>query len=48
MEFEWNNADNRRSEAENAMQEVFTEEMVEQEKAQVTNFGFFPFTCLVY
>ena len=36
MELEWNDADNRRSEAENTVQEVFTEkEAVEQEKAQV-------------
>ncbi len=36
MELEWNDADNRRSEAENALQEVFAEkEAIEREKAQV-------------
>ena len=37
MELEWNDADNRRSEAENTVQEVFAEkDAVEQDKAQVT------------
>jgi hypothetical protein len=37
MELEWNDADNRRSEAENTVQEVFAEkEAVEQDKVQVT------------
>jgi hypothetical protein len=36
MELEWNDADNRRSEAENALQDVFAEkEATEQEKAHV-------------
>ncbi|KAI9509890.1 hypothetical protein F5148DRAFT_676408 [Russula earlei] len=36
MEQEWNDADNRRSEAENSLQEVFAEkDMIEQEKAQL-------------
>jgi len=44
MELEWNDADNRRSEAENAIQEVFSEkEMIEQEKAQVTSPSYLPF-----
>ena len=44
MELEWNDADNRRSEAENTLQEVFVEkETLEQEKVQVREFGFFPF-----
>ena len=38
MELEWNDADNRRLEAENALQEAFAEkETLEQEKVQVTN-----------
>jgi chromosome segregation ATPase len=37
MELEWNDADNRRSEAENTVHEAFAEkEAAEQEKAQVT------------
>jgi len=44
MELEGNDADNRRSEAENAIQEVFSEkEMIEQEKAQVTSPSYLPF-----
>jgi hypothetical protein len=44
MELEWNDADNRRSEAENTLQEAFVEkETLEQEKVQVREFSFFPF-----
>ena len=40
MELEWNDADNRRSEAENTLHEVFSEkETMEQERAQVTSLG---------
>jgi hypothetical protein len=40
MELEWNDADNRRSEAENTLQELFAEkETLEQEKVQVREFG---------
>ena len=47
MEVEWNDADNRRSEAENTVQEVFAEkETVEQEKAQVCGIGCRLFLCL--
>ena len=36
MELEWNDADNGRSEADNALHVVFAEkEIIEQEKAQV-------------
>ena len=46
MELEWNDADNRRSEAENTVQEVFAEkETVEQEKAQVIGIGCHLFLC---
>jgi hypothetical protein len=38
MELEWNDADNRRSEAENALQEACVEkDMLEREKVQVNN-----------
>jgi chromosome segregation ATPase len=44
MELEWNDADNRRSEAENTLQEVFVEkEALEQEKAQVRKTRATPF-----
>jgi chromosome segregation ATPase len=47
IELEWNDADNRRSEAENTVQEVFAEkETVEQEKAQVSGIGCRLFLCL--
>jgi hypothetical protein len=40
MELEWNDADNRRSEAENTLHVVFAEkEIAEQDKAQVTSLG---------
>jgi hypothetical protein len=47
MELEWNDADNRRSEAENTLQEVFVEkETMEQEKAQVRSLSRLPLsTC---
>jgi hypothetical protein len=47
MELEWNDADNRRSEAENTLQEVFVEkETMEQEKAQVRSLSRLPlFVC---
>jgi len=47
MELEWNDADNRRSEAENALHVIFAEkEIIEQEKAQVKSLDRLPlFTC---
>lgn len=40
MELEWNDADNRRSEAENTLHVIFAEkEIMEQDKAQVTRLG---------
>ena len=48
MELEWNDADNRRSEAENTLQEVFVEkETMEQEKAQVRSLSRFPLSVCV-
>jgi hypothetical protein len=48
MELEWNDADNRRSEAENTLQEVFVEkETMEQEKAQVRSLSHFPLSVCV-
>jgi hypothetical protein len=47
MELEWNDADNRRSEAENTLHVVFAErEIIDQEKMQVMNLDHLPlFAC---
>ena len=49
MELEWNDADNRRSEAENTLHVIFAEkEIFEQEKTQVMNLGHFPLSACIY
>jgi len=46
MELEWNDADNRRSEAENTLHVVFAEkEIIELEKAQVMSLGHLPLSA---
>jgi hypothetical protein len=46
MELEWNDTDNRRSEADNALHVVFAEkENIEQEKAQVMSLGHLPLSA---
>jgi hypothetical protein len=46
MELEWNDADNGRSEADNALHVVFAEkEIIEQEKAQVMRLGHLPLSA---